>query len=164
MRRVCLAIRKAGSPGATYKTMEQITALISSLKNIRDNYLTLASEVLDENASKIEDLNLQQLYDGERPDGSQITPFYTANTVAIKKSKGQPYDRVTERDTGAFWNSIKAKSFGNQLQMEATDPKTEKLKAKYGNTIGLSDDSMTIVVQEILKPGLGNKFQQQLPQ
>lgn len=144
--------------------MNPIEALISSLNNIKDNYLMMASEVLEENADRIEDLNLMQLHDGERPDGSQIEPFYTPRTVAIKKSKGQPYDRVTARDTGAFYEGIYAEVFQDKLEITGTDAKTAKLQAKYGPLIGIGDKGKVILIEDILTPGLGQKFIDALPQ
>lgn len=145
--------------------MDQIEGLISSLKNIRDNYLVMASDVLSDNTDKIEDLNLMQLNDGENYDGSQIEPFYTPFTVAQKKRKGQPYDRVTLRDTGAFYKGIQANIFQNKFEMIGTDAKTAKLENKYGNLIiGLSDDSKETLVKDILTPGLVQKFKEALPQ
>lgn len=48
----------------------------------------------------------QQMYErGEDGNGKKLRP-YSRYTIRVKKSKGQPTDRTTLRDTGAFHSSI----------------------------------------------------------
>lgn len=45
------------------------------------------------------------MFSGKLSTGEDITPEYALSTIAAKKRKGQPYDRVTLRDTGDFYTS-----------------------------------------------------------
>lgn len=145
-------------PGAKYK-MTRLKGTILFLQQISSSYRALAFQVIQENEDRIIDLNLQQLYDGLNADGSPIEPEYTPFTVAIKRRKGQPSDRVTLRDTGDFWEGIALKVFETEFELIGTDSKTDKLKAKYGDLIiGLSEESRLRLLNDILIPGLALKF------
>ena len=72
---------------------------------------------------------------GTDGDGQKIEPEYKPFTVAKKKFDGQPHDRVTLKDTGAFYKSYKTKIFSGKLLVEAEDKKTEKLLNDYGEAI-----------------------------
>lgn len=90
----------------------------------------------------IKTLNQGQLFIGKRADDSYIYPDYTELTKAIKEAKGQPFDRVTLEDTGAFYDSIQIDVKSDTFDIDATDSKTNKLTKKYGEKIlGLSKES-----------------------
>lgn len=102
-------------------------------------------QVIIETKGEIEELNRGQLFLGKRADGSYIGPDYTPFTKQIKEEKGQPFDRVTLRDKGHFWNSIEVDSVNSETyNIFAQDPKTAALVKKYGGKIlGLSKESRT---------------------
>jgi hypothetical protein len=106
--------------------------------NISDEVRAAIVETKDE----IAELNRGQMFVGKRSDGSDITPSYSPFTVEIKDQKGQPSDRVTLKDTGAFWESIKVDVNSDSFTIDASDSKTNALTKKYGNNIlGLSKES-----------------------
>jgi hypothetical protein len=142
--------------------MKKIENVIDNLKAIKGSFRELALEVVEEHSEEIAELNRQQLFEGSRPDGSEITPPYTPFTVARKRSKGQPFDRVTTRDTGAFHNGIKVEVFQNSFEMIGTDDKTQRLTNKYGSLLGLTQESRIYVMQNILGPGLIQKIDNRL--
>lgn len=108
------------------------------------------TQVIKANAAFIENLNRAQLYEGKRADGSDISPDYTQTTEFIKQSKGQRSDRVTLRDTGAFYESIFVEVFRDAFDLSADDPKTAELKAKYQPTIlGLTEESKQKLIVHI---------------
>ncbi len=99
-------------------------------------------ESIIETKGAIEELNRGQMFIGKRADGTEILPTYSDVTIFLKDQKGQPSDRVTLRDTGAFWNSIKVDVNSDSYTVGATDSKTSKLVKKYGEKIfGLSKES-----------------------
>lgn len=101
------------------------------------------------------DANIAQMQEGERADGSRITPEYTQNTIEIKESKGQPIDRVTLKDTGDFRLNMKVKTSSSKVELLSTDSKSDHLQAKYGEGIfGLNDQHLAML-RGYLKP----KFQ-----
>lgn len=129
----------------------------------RELILQFAREVIEENRPLLEDMNALQLKEGLRSDGSDITPFYTPFTIQLKQEKGQPTDRVTLYDTGAFWEGIHAQVSGNILEFIGTDSKTAELEEKYGEKIlGLSEDNKSEFVNAYLRDGVLLKLRNHL--
>lgn len=81
------------------------------------------------------DQNAAQMFEGLRSDETEITPDYTDLTIQIKEEKGQPTDRVTLKDTGAFYKGLYADLQGTTIIVASSDSKSEKLEEKYGKTI-----------------------------
>lgn len=77
----------------------------------------------------------EQLFDGIRSDGKDITPPYAYATVVIKSMKGQPYDRVTLKDTGNFYAGIYADPQGDKMYIDSRDSKANALQEKYGDEV-----------------------------
>ena len=124
--------------------MGTILEYINNLKRIQSLIPSEVEKCIKDNEEEIVNLQQDQLYSGERSDGSQITPFYSANTITIKRSKGRPINRVTLFDEGNFYRGIKTKFFANthRLDIFSTDYKTKDLTDKYGqNIIGLNDEN-----------------------
>lgn len=143
--------------------MERLERLTKKLKRLKPSIETFTREVIEDNRPLLEDFNALQLDQGLKADGSDITPEYHPFTVAIKKAKGQPYDRVTLKDTGAFYESIRIKTTRNELTYEATDSKTEDLQEKYGDAIlGLSDEDKTEFIDSYLREDLQTKIRKYL--
>ncbi|WP_128547212.1 hypothetical protein [Larkinella soli] len=112
----------------------------------------LLGEVIEENSDYIRRLNQERLYRGENVDGSPIEPAYKPLTIAIKRRKNQPTDRVTLRDKGGFYDKIFTKVFDRTFSVDDSDPKAEGLKKKYGDGIlGLSEDDKAELA-DYLKP------------
>lgn len=75
---------------------------------------------------------------------------YKKITIAIKQHKGQPYDRVTLRDTGAFHESMFVDTDEDGFCVEATSIKTESLLDKYGvGVLRLTDENTSILIEDI---------------
>lgn len=121
-------------------------------------------QALTTHAVQIENLNLGQLLQGIDSRGKQILPLYAPYTVQKKIAKGQPYNRVTLRDTGDFYESVYVEIFKNSFELEATDVKTKSLKLKYGKSIlGLTDENIKQVAK-IIKPTLEKLLLEQIRQ
>ena len=137
-----------------------LRAKLSAINDsLRDNTLVIASLSKPINEAQICELNSeQQLYDyGVNALGVDISDYqpYAPLTIGIKRSKGQPSDRVTLRDNGDFHGSFFVKFGKDGLAIDATDRKRDKLVSKYGKQIfGLTPESKTYVSNEILKPEL----------
>ena len=141
--------------------------MIKSLDNITKNLKRWQAEapqrvtvIAKTEQPTIERLNTdeQMFKQGERADGAAITPAYTAFTKGIKQMKGQPTNRVTLRDTGAFHRSVSVQWRSKDFLIVATDPKTPDLVRKYSPAIlGLSDDSLT-VLNRLLSPKVQTAF------
>ncbi|OZI09947.1 hypothetical protein BWI93_00995 [Siphonobacter sp. BAB-5385] len=104
------------------------------------------------------ELNKRQLKVGQLDTGKAINPPYTQVTVAIKKAKGQPYDRVTLKDTGDFQDSMYMKRVRGGNEITAFDWKTLSLSRKYSVDIfGLNDRNKGILCNR-MKPDAQKQF------
>lgn len=83
---------------------------------------------------------------------------YTPLTIAIKKGKGQPTNRVTLRDEGDFHSSFYLEVGDTQFEVKAADFKTEDLIKKYGRQIlGLTNENIAELIWQYVYPDLLNK-------
>src|SRR5688572_12662928 len=76
-----------------------------------------------------------QLFQGIGADDLKIIPSYSAKTKRIKITKGQPIDRVTLRDTGAFYQGIRIDVVGEVIRTDSIDEKSQDLQGRYGGEI-----------------------------
>lgn len=144
--------------------MDRITDLIGKLEDYRDNINSYLEAVTIEARDTIIDMNISQLYDsGERRDGKKITPKYTPATIAIKKKKGQPTNRVTLRDTFDWQSSFWIQYYPDGFEIKASDWKTERLTQKYGDEIlGLQDEMVKYLCQNMYLPRLIEELKKKL--
>lgn len=120
---------------------------------------SILRDIVEENDHILEDLNRDQLFRGKNIDGTDIEPEYTDFTKQLKALKGQPTDRVTLKDRGELYASIRVKTFDQVFEMVASDPKTPELFLKYGKLwLGLSEESKAIFVNEIVRHELPSRL------
>lgn len=104
----------------------------------------------------------EQLYEyGIEGRGIEIASYrpYALRTIKKKQRKGQPYNRVTLRDTGEFHRSLKVVFDDNGFYVTSTDDKAQYLLEKYGKTIfRLTDENLKILLNEYIRPSLKVKF------
>jgi hypothetical protein len=110
---------------------------------IQDEVINEAGFVMDLNRDK-------QLYDkGIKSDGNKL-PSYTRYTKSIKKQKGQPYDRMTLRDTESFQNKFYLKIDNSKFTIDSTDKKRNKLVERFtGFIFGLTPENKNILAHKI---------------
>ena len=103
-------------------------------------------------------MNTEQMHRGELSTGKEIRPSYAPATIQYKKRKGQPFDRVTLRDTGNFhFSQLKViaryKDFVIDTSLSGSRP-YGFLMSKYGEDIlGLNDkNKKELVNKKLLKP------------
>lgn len=144
--------------------MDRITSLIGKLEDYRDNIYSYLEAATIEAEDTIIDMNISQLYDsGERRDGKKITPEYAPKTVAIKKKKGQPTNRVTLRDTFDWQASFWVQFYPDGFEIKASDWKTERLTQKYGDEIlGLQDEMVKYLCETFYLPRLRTELRKML--
>lgn len=91
-----------------------------------------------------------QLFQGLESTDLKIIPSYTNRTKAIKAKKGQPFDRVTLKDTGAFYRGIRIDVVGEVIRIDSVDPKKIDLETKYGKEIfGLGTQARTSYIPKL---------------
>lgn len=119
----------------------------------------VAVEALKETTDNYEGHQVEQLFDGKKSDGRDITPFYSDYTIAEKKAKGQPYDRVTLADTLKFYEGIHVDVQSDRLIVDSSDSKSPMLQKRYGQKIfGLGGEYKRRYVAEDLRPAFIRKI------
>lgn len=109
-----------------------------------------------EQTADVIDLQKEQLSAGILDMGDEIKPPYRPKTIEKKRKKGQPTDRVTLYDKGAFYRNIYAK-FSDVIEISSRNQKAAKLKAKYdggqfgGDIFGLTPGNKEFL-KEIIRP------------
>lgn len=108
----------------------------SLLKRVQAiNVKTISEQAINETALDIKVSQQEQLFDGLTSTGSEIVPEYSERTIEIKEFKGQPVDRVTLHDTGAWYAAIQAEAKSGKVIITDADPKTADLMKKYSPQI-----------------------------
>ena len=88
---------------------------------------------------------------------------YTTRTMQIKQRKGQPYDRVTLRDTGEFYSSLHVEFDDDGFYVTSTDDKAKYLLARYGKTIfRLTNQNFTELLRNYIRPELQQKLKEKI--
>ena len=127
------------------------------------DFNVVIKESVDETVQELTSYQQQQLYSGLRSDGQTIYPSYTRLTEEIKSGKGQVTDRVTLKDTGAFYAGIQVRAGANGVNITSTDSKTGMLEEKYGEEIfGLNADSAAKYSENELEPLAVKKIKEQI--
>lgn len=145
--------------------MNAIEQLTERVKKVRDNlegniYLVA---ILKDNDAYITDMNAQdQLFEqGINANGVSISDYapYSPLTIEYKMAMGQPYDRVTLRDTGDFHAGFTLQYSPKAFTITSTDWKTQMLMKKYGRDIfGLTASNKDELRWEYIYPDLLNKI------
>jgi hypothetical protein len=93
----------------------------------------------------------EQLFKGIDSTGRDLDSIggsYSPLTIEKKKDKGQPYDRVTLKDTGAFYESFKVNPYkgGFSISADAIKDQDDLTKEWGDEIIGLTDASRNELV------------------
>ncbi len=145
-----------------------LRSLTNNLIAFQESINSHIASVFEENQDDIvRYVTEMQLYiEGMRgSDEATIMDYmpYRPLTIELKTIYGQPTDRVTLRDTGAFHGSFEIRANEDTIEITATDPKTDELKDKYGEGImALTDEHLNSVRQAYLLPGLRLKLREAL--
>jgi len=116
------------------------------------------SSVIERNTKDlIPDLIRERLFtEGTYSDGTPITTFhaqpplvYSSATVGIKKSKGQPTDRVTLKDRGKFYSTIKVSYQQDGFTIDGdTDKFSDSVETE--GILDLTDNDFVLIKDVIL--------------
>jgi len=104
-----------------------------------------------QNEKFVLDLNVnKQLYQGMNGNGDRIRPSYANSTIKRKKKKGQPYNRVTLKDEGDFYEGFFVEYGEKDFTLQGDDEKTKYLVHRYGrNIFGLTEKSIGDLIKMI---------------
>ena len=143
--------------------MELLLQEIQKLSKILDINKILADVFSDSELQLniIDKIRYDQLFkDGVSEENVRLGS-YSPYTIQIKESKGQPYDHITLKDTGDFYNSMKIAVFDTYILINAEGEKTDEsgetkdLFVVYnyaGNLLGLTDTNMDWLIKRIKTP------------
>ena len=139
---------------------KEMKHLWRKLEKVYFNIDPTIEKTVQNNENFIIKMNTEQMYKGELSTGKEIRPSYAPATIAYKKRKGQPFDRVTLRDTGQFYKKLKViaryKDFVIDTSLSGARPYGFLMKGKrsYGEDIlGLNDkNKKELVNKKLLKP------------
>jgi len=101
-----------------------------------------------------------QMFKGEDSNGKQFVPSYALSTKVVKKKKGQPTNRVTLKDTGDLYDSIKVEAKTTEFVISANVEYFKYLVTKYNQNIilGLQDDFLEQYTKQAILPNLKRKW------
>lgn len=112
-----------------------------------------AGEAVDVTKDSLKGLQLEQWREGLLSTGEEIKPPYTPFTIAIKKRKGQPTDRVTLKDTGARDRATGVVVDGDVIRLGSDVEYDAHLEDKYTKKIwGITEESKQRYIDETLQP------------
>lgn len=138
---------------AGLNSINELIAKVSEASECLDKGIYMQSAVED-NSEKIIETNQEQLYLlGHNPLGISLGT-YAPMTIQLKKQKGQPYDRVTLKDTGAFYNGFRVDANKDNFNITSDDSKTQTLLDRWGNIFGLTDENRSKITWSDIYPQL----------
>lgn len=144
-----------------------INGLIDKFKKVGEELDTgeIAKKIVRDNDNILIDMNAQdQLYaKGVNRLGVRIDEYqpYRPLTIQVKIEKRQPYDRVTLKDTGEFYDSFYVETAEDRFYIKASDEKTNWLIKKYGSEIfGLTNDSLAEFINDYVKDEAYNRVKE----
>ena len=134
----------------------EVTPYIKRLADIKKQATRQAGEIIEELQNLIIPyVRDRQLYQQGIDGKGERLQDYKPLTVIIKRAKGQPTDRTTLLDSGAFYRGFFASSKNDLLVITSKDSKTPDLLAKYGPDIfTLTVEHNKEVNEKIILPAL----------
>lgn len=98
----------------------------------------------------------EQLYEGKDSNDKNLQPSYALSTRIVKRRKGQPTSRVTLKDTGDLYKSIKVDAKTNEFIISANVEYFKYLVNHYSLNIilGLNHDFLDKFTKKKILPNL----------
>lgn len=120
-------------------------------------------EELKKHQQELKAIICDQLYSGIDGYNEDIYPPYTIRTRKYKLKHGQPIDRVTLRDSGEFYNSLRVEFDNDGFRIVSDDDKAKHLLKKYGpEVLRITNTNLTTFLRLHIKPVLGRELKKYL--
>lgn len=116
--------------------MTIITEQLNKLKDLRRNLELIARQELIKERDFIATLNRTQLSRGTKADGKDMPDYVDGSNAPMAPGKIELFD------TGDFYEGIDVLFEDVELNLVGTDVKTDFLVAKYGEILGLTEQSI----------------------
>lgn len=117
-------------------------------------------ESIDRNKDVLTNQQQDQFNKGEDSKGMQFVPSYALSTIKKKRSKGQPTNRVTLKDTGDLYRSIEVETTTNEAIIKVNVEYFKYLVGKYDQNIilGMQEEFLKEFMLEYTLPILKQNF------
>ena len=134
------------------------------LRAFRDYLPSMLGEIIMDNEEAIVNTirNTQLYRRGINGRGVKIMSYapYKPRTIKAKIRKGQPYTRVTLRDSGEFHKSMFLVVDDDGFYITSDSKLTPILTKKYGDTIfRLTDENLTKIIRQKIRRELVKRIQ-----
>ena len=100
----------------------------------------------------------EQMYQGINASGNAISPDYADSTINYKKRNLQPYDRVTLKDSGDFYDSIEIEARTDNFVISTQITYSIYLVTKYAEILGITDTNLQTFVNTYTLPIIKQNF------
>jgi hypothetical protein len=139
----------------------KVRVLADKLKAL--DFEAMCAEAVAENEEHAADLNTQQLWQGERADGSSMPDYSWVSVNYFNKPEGP----IRLFDTGDFYKGFifatKSSKIEFPIYITSTDSKTGDLSQRYGSEIfGFNQENMAGFAKVFVLPSLGKKLRDYL--
>lgn len=147
------------------------------LKRVREVNLTeIAGRIVEENAEKLADINKAQLMKGKNNRGEMLSPKHSENPwfktkeAALRYASWKhrlypetPFDVPNLIITGVYHRSISVSRSGDNVDFKASAVFAGNIENTFkGTALGLNDDSMVAVRNDIIQPPLVKEVAREL--
>lgn len=135
------------------------------IAELKDLVNPIVQDTFEEYKSLIISFNAdsQMFEKGQDAKGSLIRPAYKPMTIKMKKKKGQPYDRVTLRDTGKFHRELEVIPHATYVEIKSSVEYSKYLIKKYGeNILGIQEELLRDFVTKYVRPNLQSQLRERL--
>ena len=126
---------------------------IESLINKLEELPVLAEKIADEemNTQFPKMVQEQVKVEGENDKGELIQAGYSTYWGNIRSIEGLQTEYVDLYYTGSFLNNLSTIKSGEEYYLTSTVPYLDELTDRYEGILGLQDENLSIIVQEIKK-------------
>ena len=133
-----------------------VTPYIKKLAELKTQVTKQAESIVRQLDDEITDFVTEKQLLAKGKDGKgKLLKEYSSFTIAMKKGKGEIFNRTTLLDTGEFYDDFFTIGRNGNIEIFSTNEKTPKLVKKYGKDIFLlSVENNKIVNSELILPKL----------
>jgi len=143
--------------------MEKLVKMVGRFMGMDVNAMIEDSFKTPAVIAEVKRLNNEQLDQGIDAKGKQMRTYkakypdvYAKYTIKKKQEKGQPYNRVTLKDTGKFREGLKVKSYPGHASIlgDTNKPKGDMMdNIDVNEALGVTDENKSELIQ-VLRPVL----------
>jgi hypothetical protein len=136
-----------------------LNELSATVERLRTSINPSIRTSVDQNKNVIKKMQTdEQMFSGINASGNAITPDYAKSTINYKKRKGQPFDRVTLKDSGDFYDSIEIEARTDDFVISTQITYSIYLVSKYAEILGITDKNLQTFINNYTLPIIKQNF------